>query len=221
MTDIVSWNIQKGIGLDLRRDLGRTSRALAAIGADVVGLQEVLRTDAVDQAATLAGALGMALAWGPARPVKNGTYGNALLVRGDVLDEHVHDLSVSRCERRVCLEALVSTRDRRLRVFVCHFGLGPRERAKQAARLTEILRAAPRDVPRVALGDFNELHRGPVHRALDAEFPGAPSRKPTHPSMLPVFALDRMAWDPPLEGTLRVAKVAGASDHRMLHATLG
>jgi endonuclease/exonuclease/phosphatase family metal-dependent hydrolase len=217
---IVSWNIQKGIGMDARRDLARTARVLAVAGADVVGLQEVMRTDKCDQAAVLAGALGMALAWGPARPLKDGTYGNAVLVRGEVLDSRVHDLSVPRCEPRACLEALVRSDGVSVRVFACHFGLGPRERVKQAARLTEVLRAAPRDVPRVVLGDFNEPHAGPVHRAIASEFPLAPARVATHPSPLPLFALDRMAWDPPLSGTLRVARVRGASDHRMLEATL-
>ncbi|MGH7294612.1 MAG: endonuclease/exonuclease/phosphatase family protein, partial [Polyangiaceae bacterium] len=84
MVEIVSWNIQKGIGMDLRRDLARTARVLEDTGADVIGLQEVLRTTELDQAAELAGALGMQLAWGPARPVEGGTYGNALLVRGTV-----------------------------------------------------------------------------------------------------------------------------------------
>ncbi|HEY8086291.1 MAG TPA: endonuclease/exonuclease/phosphatase family protein, partial [Polyangiaceae bacterium] len=65
MIEIVSWNIQKGIGMDLRRDFLRTARVLEETGADVIGLQEVLRTGAFDQAGVLAGALGMALAWGP------------------------------------------------------------------------------------------------------------------------------------------------------------
>ena len=41
---LISWNIQKGIGVDLRRDLRRTASVLSALSADVVGLQEVLRT---------------------------------------------------------------------------------------------------------------------------------------------------------------------------------
>src|SRR5580692_9745958 len=47
---IVTWNIQKGIGVDLRRDLKRTTRVLSALAPDVVGLQEVLRVDRFDQA---------------------------------------------------------------------------------------------------------------------------------------------------------------------------
>jgi len=218
---IVSWNIQKGIGVDFRRDLGRTARVLASCGADVIGLQEVLRTDKTDQAATLARALGMNLAWGPARTLRGGgTFGNAVLVRGWVVSHVVHDLSVTHQEPRVCLEALVSVDEQCVRFFVCHFGLGPRERARQAARLIEILRAAPRDSPRVVLGDFNELHRGPVTKALNDEFPRAPKPIATHPSPWPVFALDRMVWDAPLDGTVRVGSVARASDHRLLHASL-
>ena len=137
MVDILSWNIQKGIGMDLRCDLDRTTRVLRAIDAEVVGLQEVVRTADHDQAAHLAGELGLCLAWGPARALSDGTYGNALLVRGEVLATHVHDLSVPRCEPRACLEALVSTREGSLRVFVCHLGLGLRERSAQATRLRE------------------------------------------------------------------------------------
>lgn len=220
MIEIVSWNIQKGIGLDLRRDLPRTARVLEETEADVIGLQEVLRIDGVDQAGVLASVLGMKLAWGPARHVEGGTYGNALLVHGDILASGTHDLSVPRCEPRSCLEVLAGVKGRTMRVFVCHFGLGLRERALQSARLLEILRAAPGDAPRVVLGDFNEWHAGPVHRALHDEFPGTPERMPTHPSVLPVIALDRMAWDAGLRGSLRVASVQGASDHSMLRATL-
>jgi endonuclease/exonuclease/phosphatase family metal-dependent hydrolase len=217
---IVSWNIQKGIGTDFRRDLDRTTRVLAGLGADIIGLQEVLRTEEVDQAATLARALDMQLAWGPARALRNGTFGNALLVRGEVRSHRVHDLSVPRMEARVCLEALVATPTHTVRMFVCHFGLGPRERAKQTSLLVEILRAAPLDAPRVVLGDFNEWYRGPAHRAFETEFPNTSERKPTHPSPLPIFALDRIAWDDPLRGSAYVRPVDRASDHRLIHATL-
>jgi endonuclease/exonuclease/phosphatase family metal-dependent hydrolase len=210
---IVSWNIQKGIGMDLRRDLDRTVRVLAETGADVVGLQEVLEKQAV----LVARALDAKWSWGPARP----HFGNALYVRGDVLSERVHDMSVPHMEPRACLEALVSVRGAKLRMFVCHFGLGFREREIQAARLRDVLRGAERDAPRVVLGDFNEWQRrGPVTRTLAREFPLAPKPRPTHPSPLPIFALDRIAWDAPLAGTVHVANVKNASDHRMLRADL-
>ncbi len=107
-----------------------------------------------------------------------------------------------------------------MRVFVCHFGLGPCGRTVQIARLTRLLDAAAGDLPRVVLGDFNELGPGAVHRSLDALFPRAPARVRTHPSPLPLFALDRIVWDATLTGVVRVVPVAGASDHRLLRATL-
>src|ERR1019366_794342 len=132
---VVSWNIQKGIGTDFRRDLDRTAGVLASFNADVIGLQEVLRTDRCDQAEALAHSLGMELAWGHARPARGGEYGNALLARGPVRVDNVHDLSVPRMEKRSCLEVVASG----LRFFVCHFGLGFGERADQAKRLVSIL----------------------------------------------------------------------------------
>ena len=200
--------------MDFRRDLDRTVRVLADVDADIIGLQEVLE----HQADLVARALDADWAWGPARP----KFGNALYVRGAVLEHRVHDMSVPRMEPRACLEALVSVREARVRVFVCHFGLGFRERATQAARLRDILRAASSDdAPRVVLGDFNEWQRGgPVHRTLATEFPRFPAPRPTHPSPLPIFALDRIAWDAPLEGTIAVDVVRNASDHRMIRADL-
>jgi endonuclease/exonuclease/phosphatase family metal-dependent hydrolase len=77
------------------------------------------------------------------------------------------------------------------------------------------------DAPRVVLGDFNEWQRrGPVQRALTSVFPRAPKPLRTHPSVLPIFALDRIAWDEPLRGDVSVRFVRHASDHRMLEATL-
>jgi endonuclease/exonuclease/phosphatase family metal-dependent hydrolase len=216
---VVTWNIQKGTGVDFRRDLRRTAAALAAMDADVVALQEVLRTGAIDQAATLGGALGMQLAWGAARTVRGGAYGNALLVRGGVRDVRVHDISVARRERRALLEAEADVRGTRLHVFVCHLGLGARERALQIEHVMNLVRASAwRGAPRVLLGDFNEWRRGPVSAAIAREFPEAPAPLPTHPSPWPLFALDRIAWDAPLRGTVHVAPVGVASDHRALRA---
>jgi endonuclease/exonuclease/phosphatase family metal-dependent hydrolase len=222
---IVSWNIQKGIGVDLQRNLPRTARVLSELAPDVVGLQEVLRTDRCDQAAALADALGLQMAWGPARAVAGGTYGNALLVRGRVVETRVHDLSVPGREPRACLEVLLETQAESLmlRVFVCHLGLRTRERAAQIERLSEVLRATESGgsgVPRIVLGDFNEWHGTTVTRALATEMRGAPTPLPTHPSPWPLFALDRIAWDAQLRGRVRVANVGRASDHRALEATL-
>ena len=216
----VSWNIQKGIGMDFRRDLARTTDVLAALEPDVIGLQEVLRVRQVDQAAKIAERLGMTLTWGEARKTRDGTYGNALLVRGEVVGSDVHDLTVARHEARCCLDAHLRVRGMEVRVLVCHLGLGLRERKRQTELLIQVLGQPRADLPRVVMGDFNEWYRGPVRRALAAEFPSAPGPKRSHPSAMPVLALDRLVWDDALEGTLEVLPVRMASDHRLLRAEL-
>lgn len=220
MLKVATWNIQKGIGLNFRRDLSRTMGVLESFDADVIGLQEVLRTRELDQAETIARRLGMDLAWGRARAARGGEYGNALLVRGKAHLECVHDLGISWRENRVALQAVADVKGVRVRAFVCHFGLGFGERRTQIAMLRERLRSAPKGEPRLVMGDFNEPHAGPVRRALAEEFPHAPAPLRTHPSMLPLMALDRIAWDAPLVGSVRVIDVRGASDHRALLATL-
>lgn len=216
----MSWNIQKGIGLDLRRDLDRITRVLRSFNADVVGLQEVLREPGRDQAELLARALGMELAWGAARKTARGEMGNLLLVRGRATLAGVHDLAVPRREARACLEAVAEVDGVRVRAFVCHFGLGLRERTKQAEKIVNIVARSPDDAPRLIMGDFNEWHRGPVRRTLARLFDDAPRTPPTHPSVLPMWALDRMAWDRRLTGVVTVPSVGVASDHRPLRAQL-
>ena len=218
MLTVSTWNIQKGIGTDFRRRIERTADVLAGVDADIVGLQEVMRTGACDQAAHLARRLGCDLAWGPARTLRGGTYGNAILVRGRVIESRVHDVSVPRCERRACLEALVETAGGRARVFVCHLGLGMRERVIQIERVMRAVRAATD--ARIVLGDFNEWNHGAVARAFETEFPHVPRPRRSHPSQCPLFALDRIAWDRPWTGEIEVLPVRGASDHRMVRARI-
>ena len=109
-----------------------------------------------------------------------------------------------------------------MRVFVCHFGLGPSERQRQAIMLRGILSAAPK--PRIALGDFNEWTHGAVANALEAEL-GAISRVKTHPAAWPMLPLDRIYSDMPIEAAYAhwdgVSRVA--SDHLPLvaHITTG
>jgi endonuclease/exonuclease/phosphatase family metal-dependent hydrolase len=207
--------------MDFRRDVRRTTDVLSALDADVIGLEEVLRVHRMDQARDIAEALGMTLVWGEARKTRDGSYGNALLVRGEVRSSEVIELTVKRHERRACIDAEVVVKGVPLRIIVCHLGLGLGERRQQTERLRQILRR-PRAValPRVLMGDFNEWHKGPVRQALYEEFPSGPGPQPSHPSVLPLFSLDRLVWDASLSGTLEVLPVRMASDHRLLRATL-
>jgi endonuclease/exonuclease/phosphatase family metal-dependent hydrolase len=181
------------------------------VDADDIGLQEVVvEPDGPhgDQLREIAHALDMKGAFAAARPHGLGEYGVALLSRTVIENVREHDVSVPHMERRVVLEAMTAGRH----VFVCHFGLGPRERRAQATKLREILSHAPR--PRIALGDFNEWTHGAVAHALEAEL-GVIPRVVTHPAAWPMLPLDRIYSDAPIEG-LRAHRgpPAGiASDH--------
>ena len=74
---VASYNIHKCAGLDRRVDLDRIAQVLEEIDADLVGLQEVFRP----QALGLAERLGMQVAMGPTRERDGLPYGNAVLTR--------------------------------------------------------------------------------------------------------------------------------------------
>jgi endonuclease/exonuclease/phosphatase family metal-dependent hydrolase len=225
---IVSYNIHRGIGLDRRVDLDRIAQVIAETGADVVGLQEVIRRNGVahaDQAAYLARRLGMDLIMGETRPHGDGTYGNALLTRLPVLCSARCDLSWAGREPRGCLRVDLAVKGTALHVFNCHFGLAFRERREQLDVLAGFIRVSEEIAgPRVVMGDFNEWHRGPIGRGLRREFASPMRRRRTHPAVFPLFALDRIYWDRDLEGEAfrvhrsRLARVA--SDHLPVVARL-
>lgn len=215
---IATYNIQRGRGLDFARRIERAIEVLRTIDADVIGLQEVVaEPEGVhgDQGKIIADALGMQHVFAGARPHGRGEYGVAVLSRKDIRRAHTHDISVPRCERRIVLQAETQG----LSMFVCHFGLGPRERQRQATALRAILAAAPK--PRIALGDFNEWTHGAVAYALEAELGAIPAIK-THPAAWPMLPLDRIYSDVPFASVEahRTAPANVASDHLPLIAVL-
>jgi endonuclease/exonuclease/phosphatase family metal-dependent hydrolase len=226
---VVSYNIHRGVGLDRRRDLHRIAEVIAETGADIVGLQEVVRGAGggqADQAAFLASRLGMELVMGVTRPHGAGTYGNAVLTRLSVTGTARCDLSWRAREPRGCLRVDLTVSGSSVHVFNCHLGLAVRERRDQLDLLAGFIRRSAGLIgPRVLMGDFNEWYRGPITRGLHTEF-SSRMRRPcrTHPAMLPLFPLDRIYWDLELGGEdfavhrSRLARVA--SDHLPVVARL-
>jgi endonuclease/exonuclease/phosphatase family metal-dependent hydrolase len=226
---VASYNIHRGVGLDRRRDLDRIAEVIAEIRPDVVGLQEVIceaGAPEADQPAYLARRLGLDVVMGATRAHGRGSYGNALLTRLPILGRATCDLSRGAREPRGCLRVDLGANGRTLHVFNCHFGLALRERREQLELLAAFIRDSACQVgPRVLMGDFNEWHRGPVTRSLHREFSSRMRRmRRTHPSVFPLFRLDRIYWDLELEGETfhahrtRLSRVA--SDHLPVVARL-
>lgn len=217
---IASYNIHKARGLDRRVDLMRIAAVLEETEADLVGVQEIY----APQAEALARRLGLHYRMGVTTERAEGPYGNAVLTRFAVRSAHAFDLTRHRREPRGGLRVDVSVDGQVLHLFNVHFGLSRRERAEQVEVLvrTHILREGVTG-SRVVVGDLNEWFPGAVGKALRRELHGPRTRR-THPSPLPLFALDRIYWDHELHGERfhvhgsRLARLA--SDHLPVVARL-
>lgn len=194
--------------------MARIARVLHEIAPDVIGLQEVYRP----QAETLAAELGMGLVMGAVREGgPHGAYGNAVLSRLPVVRARAFDLSQRGREPRGGVWADLALGGLGLRLFNVHLGLRIGERAAQVAQLVdEHVGLAGAAGPRLLLGDLNEWFPGAVGRLLRREFQGGRVQR-THPSPVPLFALDRIYWDLALQaGRVHVHRsplARIASDH--------
>ena len=219
---VASYNIHKCAGLDGRVDLDRTADGIQEIDADLVGLQEVFRP----QALSLAERLGVQVAMGPTRERDGLPYGNAILTRLAIRGSRIFDLSQPDREPRGGIRLDLEMPDGPLHLFNVHFGLQIRERAEQVRRLVrEHTLHDELTGPRVVVGDLNEWFwfPGAVGRTLRRELHGPRIRR-THPAPLPLFPLDRIYWDRDLAADgfhvhrSRLARVA--SDHLPVVARL-
>ncbi len=222
---IASYNIQKCVGLDFRRQPQRILQVIESMKADIVVLQEAdkrlpprpaalphfMLDEAGWQVADLGGA--GSLGW----------HGNAVIYRGDAvsLRQTAHQ-DLPGLEPRGAVRAEFDTRIGPLRVVGMHLGLLPASRRSQ---ILHILRSGAEldQMPTVWAGDFNEWSRQPVldHLAPDMRFlPPIPS----FPAAQPLGALDRIALGQGVEATThgvhedRPAHIA--SDHLPVWADL-
>ncbi len=217
---VASYNIHKARGLDRRVDLMRIAAVLAELDADLIGVQEIY----APQAEALARELGFHYRMGVTSHRADGAYGNAVFTRLAIRSAHAFDLTRHRREPRGGLRVDISLEGHVLHLFNVHFGLSRRERAEQVEVLvrTHVLREGVTGA-RVVVGDLNEWFPGAVGRALRRELSGPRARR-THPSPLPLFALDRIYWDRHLHGERfhvhRSSLARVASDHLPVVARL-
>lgn len=181
MTTIVSWNIQAGLGVDGRTDLGRIGRVVAALAdADVICLQEVecpgTPASAVDQFAAIPELFPRHTAIdGPCvqRGAGRGEYrfGNMLLSRLPVLSVFRHHLpwlaapGVKHMPRQAT-EVTVETPAGPLRVVTTHLEYHSQaHRRAQVARLRELHAEAAAQEKNPAEAHTDGPYAGPVRPA--------------------------------------------------------
>lgn len=189
---LATYNLQKCVGLDLRRRPDRILQVIGAMGADVVVLQEADKRLPPRPAALPAhmaedegwrvvevGEPGGSLGW----------HGNAMLVAPHVSVRQTAHFDLPGLEPRGAIRVELDTAIGPLRVLGVHLGLVKRYRLLQLAAITRTLRALP-PLPTVVAGDFNDWGSG---WDLDAQVPGLRFVAPaaSYPAPRPVAALDR------------------------------
>lgn len=182
---LVTWNIRHARRADDGPpDPDALVATCVAFDADVLALQEVdrgtSRLGGIDLLALVAEATGLTAVDGHAIEVAGGTYGNALLVRGEALDPQRHRLPAS--ERPGELRSMASCTWQGLRVACTHLD----HRGLAAVQLGAVLARLGPSAPAVVLGDLN-LRPAAVAAAIGAvgagwaatEVPAAfPARRP-------------------------------------------
>ncbi|HEX6416876.1 MAG TPA: endonuclease/exonuclease/phosphatase family protein [Acidimicrobiales bacterium] len=233
---VATFNIRHGAGLDERVDLERVARAIAATGADVVGLQEVDRnlgrTDATDQAAWLAERLGAHLAFAaavdapppaPGRPRRQ--YGNAVLSWYPIRSAATVVLPrLHRPERRVLLDVRIDVGATPVRVLASHLqNRAPDERLAQAHAVRAHLAAG--SGPAVVLADLNARPGAPELAVLtgglvDAWAAAGSGPGHTYDARTPHARIDYVLVSPDVGVRAAATVRTDASDHLPLVAEL-
>lgn len=207
--------------MDRRIRPKRIAEVLREINADVVALQEVVGMDEAtrehNHVRSIAEELEFDFRIGENRRVRGAAYGNAVLSRFPVYNDHNHDLSWRMYEPRGCLEVGVTLpgieSQTALQLFNVHLGTGFFERRYQAHRLLEVIAGDPNSpLPRIILGDFNEWTRGLTTRLLSLHFNSAEpeqrlGRARTYPGVFPLLHLDHVYYN-------SVLKLKSVSVHR-------
>ncbi len=224
---VVSYNIRKCVGLDMRRDPHRIAGVIRQIGADIVALQEAdkrlpprryaLPPDVIRSETNMFPA-----AVAPTK-VSLGFHGNALLLAPGWQVDAVHRLPLPGLEPRGAIIVDVTSARGPLRVMATHLGLRRRDRQQQMTlMMAEQMSLAAR--PTILLGDLNEWSPSQGFAPLDPFFTvHNPGR--SFPSRRPIAALDRVATGPGLHlldaGAIRAGAAGHASDHLPIWADLG
>jgi endonuclease/exonuclease/phosphatase family metal-dependent hydrolase len=199
---LLSYNIHKGIGgHDWRYRLERVCQVIEEQEPDLVCLQEVTwearRTRRHDQPGILAQRLDVRDVFFQMNVhYRRGGYGNLLLSRWPLAEQHAVSLRLGRRRPRGAQLAVVDTPQGGLFLTNWHLGLSERERHWQAAHLLRHpLFDASGHLPTLIVGDYNDwrnrLARGPFAEHAFDHVTGPPKRFRSFPAMMPVLSLDK------------------------------
>ena len=211
---VATYNIHKGVrgvGPNKRLEIHNLGLGIEALDADLVFLQEVrlfnhseakrfadtyIGWPKIPQADYLAPE-GYEVAYRTNAVTKEGEHGNALLSRWPIGGIGHHDVSDHRFEQRGLLHVPVNWNGVTVHGIVAHLGLMHSSRVRQVERIAEFIDAeVPGDESLVLAGDFNDwgekLDEPMRSMGLARATPDGAAPLRTFPSLVPVFALDRI-----------------------------
>ena len=233
MFRVATYNIQKSVGLDGRRQPERILEVIEELEPDILALQEVDRRYGRRQSTLPTDLLARRTDLKPVPVSINGAslgwHGNAILVRHGLRVLESRRLHLPMLEPRGAVMAVVEVAGRPLRVVATHLSLVGAFRKRQVDSLTAQLHGGHgnphgHEIPTVILGDLNEwrdwsdslkiLH--PRYRVI------APGH--SFPAAIPAISLDRIVTGPGLvvhvAGVHRSERARIASDHLPVWAEL-
>ncbi len=209
---VLTINTHKGFTAFNRRFILPELRdAVRATSADMVFLQEVMGTHAVNQLEIenwpdtphyefLADTMWNDYAYGRNAIYPEGHHGNAVLSRLPIVEYNNLDISVEGTEKRGLLHCQVRVPDRPqpLHAICVHLGLRDAHRHAQLKLLCDLVNSLPPDAPVVVAGDFNDwqqkanaiLKKGAALDEVFSRKSGRPAR--TFPARFPLLRLDRI-----------------------------
>ena len=226
---LVTWNIHKGIGgADRRYSLGRIQTVLAELAPDLICMQEVAfdmkRLKAHDQAHLLAEGFPDHTAF--FQPTvhwkKGGGYGNVILSRWPIVEQHRISLQHGIKKPRGAQLAVIETPSGLLRLVHWHLGLTEVERMYQVDHLLrhDLWRQGAHH-PTLLVGDTNDWRNRLGAAFLEPEglhqATAPPSRFRSFPAWMPALSLDKLFHTPNLSishaHAVKSQATRQASDH--------
>ncbi len=237
---ILTYNVHRWLGTDRQISPTRIAEVIAACDPDIVALQEVrvgrVRAGEVDQAATVASALGMDLHFQPTIRILGEQYGIAVLSRHSsrlVQSGRLPTQSTRPSfEKRSALWVAVEVEGQTIQVVNAHLSLRSGERRTRVAALVGPDWIGHPDCgdPAVLLGDFNappysRSYRLIANRLRDAQLSNSLGEpQPTFHTRAPVLRLDHVFVTKSIKvldaGPVRNPLSRVASDHFPLLAEL-
>ena len=225
---VATYNIHKCVGLDQKRNPERILGVLNEIDADIITLQEADRRFGSRQSCLPASLIETHTPWHHVpfniRPGSIGWHGNAILVRREIDVHHAQPLDLPMLEPRGAVEAHCTFGGRHFRIIGVHLDLSGLWRRRQVRAILKHIDAAPRHLPTIIMGDFNQWSdRGALSEFAFHHRRIIKTPKSFH-SARPVAHLDRIIVSHDImvegQGAHASALAQRASDHLPIWAQL-